>query len=50
MWGEALRQLGLINNKDLASRIHQKLKKYPYNSNLTDLINCIKEILKTLKH
>ncbi len=50
MWEEAKRQTGIANNKDLAQRVHQKLKKYPYNETLKDLIACIRDILSKLKH
>ncbi|MDE7256566.1 MAG: hypothetical protein K2N50_01235, partial [Clostridia bacterium] len=50
MWEEAKRQTGISNNKDLARRVHNNLKKYPYNETLNDLINCINEILSKLKH
>lgn len=50
MWREAMRQTGLSNNKGLARRVHDKLKNYPYNETLDDLINCIREILSKLRH
>ena len=44
MWNEAKR-LRNIQDKDLAQRIHHKLKKYPYAETLNDLLNVIDDIL-----
>lgn len=47
MWEEAKR-LRNIKDKDLARRIHDKLKKYPYAETLDDLLNIIDDILSRL--
>lgn len=36
-----------ITDMDLQTRIHHKLKKYPYFNTLKDLLNTIKQILKS---
>jgi hypothetical protein len=47
MWEEAKR-LRNIKDKDLARRIHDKLKQYPYAETLDDLLNVIDDILRRL--
>ena len=47
MWDEAKR-LRNIKDKDLARRIHNKLKQYPYAETLDDLLNVIDDILSRL--
>ncbi|MBP3437012.1 MAG: RHS repeat-associated core domain-containing protein [Clostridia bacterium] len=47
MWEEAKR-LRNIEDKDLARRIHDKLKQYPYAETLDDLLNIIDDILTRL--
>ena len=44
MWDEALRRLD-IKNKDLARRLHNRIRKYPYQDNLKDLIKLLQKIL-----
>ena len=44
MWNEAKR-LRNIKDKDLARRIHDKLKRYPYPETLDDLLNIIDDLL-----
>ena len=47
MWNEAKR-IKNINNKDLARRIHNKLKKYPYAETLDELLDIIDDILSNI--
>ena len=47
-WNEAMRRLN-ITNKDLQTRIHQKLKKYEYSNTLKELLETIKEILRSFR-
>ena len=47
MWNEAKR-LRNIKDKDLAERIHRKLKHYPYAETLDELLNVIDDILSIL--
>ena len=45
MWNEAMRQLG-INDKDLISRLHTEIHKYPYADKLKVLLKILREILE----
>ena len=44
-WAEAMRRLG-IKDKDLWRRLHDASHKYPYQDNLKDLLELLREILK----
>ena len=48
MWREVMRRQK-ITDKDLIRRIHDKLKKYPYQDTVDGLEEIVKEILRRLK-